>query len=91
MPARELLSGADYCELAARWGVEADVMRRLVFSAEDIPVDSWLDLILSIGLGFLYMPGSPSALLWPQEWAIVILWCVLGGVLFAMSRTSASR
>ena len=43
-------------------------------------------LLLSIGLGFLYLPGSPSALLWPQEWAILILWAVLGAVLFAMAQ-----
>ena len=43
-------------------------------------------LLLSIGLGFLYLPGSPSALLWPQEWAILILWAVLGALLFVMAR-----
>lgn len=45
-----------------------------------------LALILSIGLGFLYMPGSPSALLWPQEWVIIIGWTVLGAILFLMAR-----
>jgi amino acid transporter len=28
----------------------------------------------------LYLPGSPSALLWPQEWGIVLAWVVLGVV-----------
>lgn len=50
-----------------------------------------LALVLSIGFGFLYMPGSPSALLWPQEWAIVILWSVLGLLLFGMSRATAIK
>jgi amino acid transporter len=27
---------------------------------------------------FLYLPGSPSALVWPQEWVIVVVWVVLG-------------
>jgi basic amino acid/polyamine antiporter, APA family len=45
-----------------------------------------LALILSIGLGFLYMPGSPSALLWPQEWMIIIGWSVLGAILFLLAR-----
>lgn len=45
-----------------------------------------LALILSIGLGFLYMPGSPSALLWPQEWIIIILWTLLGASLFLQAR-----
>jgi ABC-type Fe3+-siderophore transport system permease subunit len=26
----------------------------------------------------LYLPGSPSALLWPQEWVILLAWVVLG-------------
>ena len=26
----------------------------------------------------LYLPGSPSALVWPEEWAIVLLWTGLG-------------
>ena len=45
-----------------------------------------LALILSVGLGFLYLPGSPSALIWPQEWAILIGWSVLGAILFLLSR-----
>lgn len=43
-------------------------------------------LTLSIGLGFLYLPGSPSALLWPQEWAIIIGWALLGGILFIIAQ-----
>jgi amino acid transporter len=31
----------------------------------------------------LYLPGSPSALLWPQEWVILLAWVVLG-VVFAL-------
>lgn len=46
----------------------------------------WLALLLSCGLGLLYLPGSPSALVWPQEWAIVIVWALLGGVLYKFSR-----
>lgn len=38
-----------------------------------------LALILSIGLGCLYLPGSPSALIWPYEWLMV-----LGGVLLGL-------
>lgn len=45
----------------------------------------WLALLLSCGLGLLYLPGSPSALVWPQEWAIVIAWALLGGVLYKFS------
>lgn len=45
-----------------------------------------LALLLSIGLGLLYLPGSPSALVWPQEWAIVIAWSLLGGLMYRLAR-----
>ena len=48
-------------------------------------------LVLSIGLGILYLPGSPSALLWPQEWAILIGWSVLGLLLFTVARSRARQ
>lgn len=43
-------------------------------------------LLLSIGLGVLYLPGSPAALIWPQEWGIVLAWVVLGGLLYSIAR-----
>ncbi|MDD9896218.1 MAG: amino acid permease [Gammaproteobacteria bacterium] len=49
-----------------------------------------LALVLSIGLGFLYLPGSPSALLWPQEWVIILGWVVLGAILFLSARKKQS-
>jgi APA family basic amino acid/polyamine antiporter len=36
---------------------------------------------LTLWLATLYLPGSPSALLWPEEWLIVLGWAVLGAVL----------
>jgi amino acid transporter len=33
----------------------------------------------------LYLPGSPSALLWPHEWLIVLVWAALG-LVFAVGR-----
>lgn len=42
-------------------------------------------LVLSIGLGLLYLPGSPAALIWPQEWGIVLAWTVLGGILYGLA------
>ena len=47
-------------------------------------------LALSIGLAVLYLPGSPAALLWPQEWVIVLAWAVLGGMLALVSRQKES-
>ncbi|MCY4264218.1 MAG: APC family permease [Gammaproteobacteria bacterium] len=48
----------------------------------------YLAFVLSIGIGVLYFPGSPSALLWPQEWSIIFFWIILGAVLFALTRIS---
>ena len=48
-------------------------------------------LVLSIGLGLLYLPGSPAALIWPQEWGIVLAWTVLGGILYGLARNSAGE
>ncbi len=42
----------------------------------------WLALLGSTGLLFLYLPGSPSALAWPVEWAIVLLWFIIGGLFY---------
>lgn len=50
-----------------------------------------LALVLSVGLGLLYLPGSPSALAWPQEWGIVITWTLLGAILYSISRKSKSQ
>ncbi len=45
----------------------------------------WLALLGSIGLLVLYLPGSPSALAWPIEWGLVLLWFVLGGLFYRFS------
>lgn len=41
-----------------------------------------LALLLSIGTILLYLPGSPSALVWPQEWGIFFFWIILGCILY---------
>ena len=43
-------------------------------------------LILSLGVMLLYLPGSPAALLWPQEWLLFAAWMVGGFMLFACAR-----
>jgi APA family basic amino acid/polyamine antiporter len=45
----------------------------------------WLALLLSIGLFCLYLPFSPSALLWPYEWAVVLLGSALGLVFYVQA------
>jgi amino acid transporter len=47
-------------------------------------------LLFSLGLGTLYLPGSPVALAWPSEWAIVLGWTLLGAVLFAWAQRSGA-
>jgi basic amino acid/polyamine antiporter, APA family len=42
-------------------------------------------LLLSIGLGMLYLPGSPSALLWPYEWAMVLSGILVGFLFYLHS------
>ena len=37
-------------------------------------VVGWLAVTTTAFFILLYMPGSPSALVWPQEWAIVLVW-----------------
>ncbi len=45
-------------------------------------------LIFAIGITCLYLPGSPAALIWPYEWAIVLAWSLLGFVFYLRSRKS---
>jgi len=50
-----------------------------------IPI-GWLALLGSLGLLLLYLPGSPSALLWPVEWGLVGGWFALGWVFYRIYR-----
>lgn len=42
-------------------------------------------VVLTAFLIFLYLPGGPSALVWPYEWLIVLMWTLLGVILFFAS------
>ncbi|KGJ98004.1 APC family permease [Thalassotalea sp. ND16A] len=50
----------------------------------------WSALIVSICLGWVYMPWGPGALLWPYEWAMVLGWTLLGGLFYVFSRAKKS-
>ena len=50
----------------------------------------WLAVAATVFFILLYLPGSPSALVWPEEWAIVLLWAGLGAALAAVMRRKAS-
>lgn len=45
-------------------------------------------LLVSVGIGVLYLPGSPAALAWPQEWGIVLAWTILGTALYGWARVA---
>jgi amino acid transporter len=42
--------------------------------------------ILALALITAYLPGSPSALIWPYEWLTITVWAVLGVALFVRYR-----
>lgn len=46
--------------------------------------------IIAIFFLFWYTPFSPNALLWPYEWAIVLVWIAIG-FLFAMTSKISDR
>ncbi|WP_346014185.1 amino acid permease [Sporosarcina sp. E16_8] len=45
----------------------------------------WIAIVMSFGICVLYMPGMPSALIWPYEWIIILVWTLLGFVLYRVS------
>jgi len=49
------------------------------------PLLAWSAFIFAAALAMLYLPGSPSALVWPWEWCPILLWALLGLVLFRCS------
>ncbi|MFD2132361.1 APC family permease [Pseudogracilibacillus auburnensis] len=55
------------------------------FQLKGGPVIGWIAIVMAIGVGILYMPGMPSALIWPYEWIIVIIWMMIGVVFYQVS------
>ncbi|MCP3675760.1 MAG: APC family permease, partial [Gammaproteobacteria bacterium] len=37
-------------------------------------------VIASLGMAALYLPNMPAALIWPQEWLMVLAWFGLGAL-----------
>lgn len=50
-----------------------------------------LAALLGCALLTLYLPWSPAALIWPQEWLLVLGWSLLGGVFYLYFRLSSAR
>jgi basic amino acid/polyamine antiporter, APA family len=48
------------------------------FRAPGGEVTGVLAAVLAIGLGVLFLPGMPAALVWPSEWLILAAWWALG-------------
>lgn len=42
----------------------------------------WIGGISSVLMASLYMPGMPAALIWPQEWLMVLVWFVGGAYMY---------
>jgi basic amino acid/polyamine antiporter, APA family len=50
-----------------------------------------LALLATVLFVLLYMPFSPSALVWPNEWLIVLSWALLGVVFFFSARARVAE
>jgi amino acid transporter len=48
-------------------------------------------ILLSLGLIGAYLPGSPSALVWPYEWVTISVWTVLGMFLYLRFRAGQAK
>jgi len=48
-------------------------------------------VVLAVALLTAYLPGSPSALVWPYEWGMILVWAVLGVGLYLRYRVRAGR
>jgi len=51
----------------------------------------WASVLLSIALATLYLPGSPAALIWPHEWALILGWILFGAILFGLAKTNKTQ
>lgn len=58
------------------------------FKVKNYKLVGWGAILISVAFIMLYLPGSPSALVWPYEWGMILAWCVLGLVLAAMTKKS---
>lgn len=48
-------------------------------------------IVLGAGLLSLYLPFSPSSLVWPYEWGMVIGWAAIGGGVWTFARIRTDR
>jgi len=50
----------------------------------------WLGIACTLAMALVYLPGSPAALKWPYEWAMLGIWIALGAALYALTRRARS-
>ncbi|MFJ8263523.1 APC family permease [Rummeliibacillus sp. NPDC094406] len=48
-------------------------------------------IVLSILFISFYLPGMPSALVWPMEWVILGVWCLIGFGLYSLNSMKVSE
>ncbi|WP_100499776.1 APC family permease [Geodermatophilus chilensis] len=48
------------------------------FRAPGGPATGVVAAVLALGLGVLFLPGMPAALVWPYEWVLLAVWWALG-------------
>ncbi|WNC72674.1 amino acid permease [Thalassotalea psychrophila] len=64
--------------------IEPDMPRP--FRVKHGQIVGWSALVVSVCLGWIYLPWGPSSLLWPYEWVMIIGWSILGLILFLMAK-----
>ena len=88
-----LLDASSFAIVIA-YGMVAWAFVRLRRQEPDLPrpfrvpcglVVGYAALGLSIALGLLYLPWSPSALIWPQEWGMLFGWASFGLIMYALA------
>src|SRR5699024_3125225 len=98
-PALEWLVDAGGLGLVVAWFMVAvsflilrkkDPKMRRPFFLKQGKLIGWAAVIMSIGVGILYMPGMPSALIWPYEWILIVVWAILGVILYKTTVTKDS-
>lgn len=56
------------------------------FTVSNGKLVGFIAVLMSIGMAIMYLPGSPSALVWPYEWVIVLGWMALGVVFYIFAK-----
>jgi len=52
----------------------------------------WIAVIVCIFLmGLILIPGAPAALVWPVEWVTLLIWIIIGAILFKINNDEARK